>query len=98
MEHKLNVYKDCQSEEPSKVYTCRRILFKTATELGELQTLSSKADLSEQKGIMVKMLKCVFPDFVDEDLEGMDPIEIGDFFKSLGSEVNKVVDQAEKNL
>lgn len=97
MEHKLNVYKDCQSEKPSKVYTCRRILFKTATELGELQAQSSKSDLSEQQGIIVKMLKCVFPDFVDKDLEGMDPIEIGNFFKSLGSEVNEVIAVAQKN-
>lgn len=97
-EYKLNVYADCQSEEPSKVYTCRRILFKTANELGGLQEQSKKADNNSQREIMLKMLKAVFPNFVDEDLDGIDPIELGTFFKSLGSEINQVVSQAEKNL
>lgn len=97
MEHKLNVYADCQSEEPIKVYSCKRILFKTATKLTDLQTKSKSAKDEDQTKIMVEMLKCVFPDFVDEDLEGMDPYEIGKFFMSLGSEINQVVNNAQKN-
>lgn len=96
-EYKLNVYADCQSEEPSKVYTCRRILFKTATDLGALQEQSKNAENEKQQEIMLKMIKCVFPNFEDEDLQGVDPIELGNFFKSLGSEINQVVSQAEKN-
>lgn len=98
MEHKLNIYADCQSEKPTKSYVCRRILFKTATDLGELQAKSKEAKDEEQTSILLKMIKCVFPDFKDEDLDGIDPIEVGEFFKSLGSEVNQVVNQAQKNL
>ena len=97
MEYKLNVYADCTSEEPTKVYVCRRILFKTANELGALQEQSAKAENDEQREIMLKMLKAVFPNFVDEDLDGIDPIELGTFFKSLGNEINAVVVNAEKN-
>lgn len=98
MEYKLNVYADCQSEEPTKVYVCRRLLFKTANELGVLQEKSKNAKNEEQTAIMVEMLKCVFPNFVDEDLDGIDPIELGVFFKSLGGEINAVIGKAEKNL
>ena len=97
MEYKLNVYADCETAEPTKTYVCRRILFKTANELGALQVESQKASNDEQTAIMVKMLKCVFPNFVEEDLQGIDPIELGTFFKSIGSEINGVVSQAEKN-
>ena len=97
MNYELKVYADCQAEEPSKVYTCRRILFKTANELGSLQEASANANNDDQREIMLKMLKCVFPDFSDEDLDGIDPIELGQFFKSLGSEINAVVAKAEKN-
>lgn len=97
MEYKLNVYADCQSEKPTKTYVCRRILFKTANELGDLQSKSQTADDNSQRDIMLKMLKCVFPNFVDEDLDGIDPVELGLFFKQLGSEINDVVQQAQKN-
>ena len=98
MEHKLNIYADCQSEKPTKSYVCRRILFKTATELGELQAKSKDAKDEEQTNILLAMIKCVFPNFEDEDLNGIDPIEVGEFFKAIGSEVNKGVEQAQKNL
>ena len=97
MEYKLNVYADCTSEEPTKVYVCRRLLFKTANELSAFQEESDNAELKDQTAIMVKMLKCVFPNFEDDDLNGIDPLELGRFFKSIGSEINGVVQQAEKN-
>ena len=97
MEYKLNVYADCMSEEPTKVYVCRRLLFKTANELGALQEESKKAKTEEQTAIMIKMLKCVFPNFDDKDLDGIDPLELGTFFKSLGGEINGVIEKAEKN-
>lgn len=97
MEIKINVYKDCSSEEPSKTYVVRRILFKTAKELGALQEASSKANESEQEEYTLKMLKAVIPNFKDEDLEGIDPIELGAFFRELGGEIAGVVKQAQKN-
>lgn len=97
MEYKLNVYADCTSEEPTKVYVCRRLLFKTATELSAFQEESQKAELKDQTEIMVKMLKCVFPNFVDEDLNGIDPLELGRFFKAISGGINGVLQRAEKN-
>lgn len=97
MELKINVYADCTSEEPSKTYTIRRILFKTAKELGALQAESAEADESKQEEYTLKMLKTVFPNFEDEDLNGVDPIELGQFFRKLGAEIRGVVQNAQKN-
>lgn len=97
MEIKINVYADCTSEEPSKTYTIRRILFKTAKELGQLQADSKEADEKEQEKYTLKMLQCVLPDFKEEDLNGVDPIELGAFFRELGTQVSNVVAEAQKN-
>lgn len=97
MEIKINVYADCTSEEPSKTYTIRRILFKTAKELGQLQAEASEVDEKKQEEYTLKMLKCVFPNFEDEDLNGVDPIELGQFFRKLGAEISGVVANAQKN-
>lgn len=97
MEIKINVYADCSSEKPSKTFVIRRILFKTAKELGTLQDESQKAKSEEQEAYTLKMLQCVLPDFKEEDLNGVDPIELGTFFRELGTEVSKVVEEAQKN-
>ena len=97
MEIKINVYKDCASEEPSKTFVVRRILFKTAKEIGSLQEEAKNASESEQEAFTLKMLQCVIPEFKKEDLDGIDPIELGAFFRELGGEVAKVVDEARKN-
>lgn len=97
-EIKLNVYADCTSEEPSKSYTVRRILFKTAKQLVTLQKESENApDDDQQIAITLKMLKCVVPDFKDEDLDGIDPVELGAFFRDLGAEIHEVLKNAAKN-
>ena len=95
MEIKINIYKDCSSEAPSKTYVIRRILFKTAKELGSLQEEAKTTE--DQEAITLKMLQCVFPEFTKEDLEGVDPIELGPFFRELGQETSKVVADAQKN-
>lgn len=95
MEIKINVYADCTSEQPTKTYVIRRILFKTAKELATIQ------DDAKQEGREVettlKMLKIVIPDFQDEDLDGIDPTELGEFFRKVGKEIAGVVEKAQKN-
>lgn len=96
MEIKINVYSDCTSDKPTKTYTIRRILFKTAKQLTEIQEESAKEG-ADDEALTLKMLKCIIPDFKDEDLEGIDPIELGEFMKSVGSAINGIVKEAEKN-
>jgi hypothetical protein len=97
MNIKINVYGDCTSEEPTKSYTVRRLLFKTAKELGTLQEETKNASEKEQEKITLKMLQAVIPEFTEEDLQGVDPFELVAFFRTIGAEINGVVAKAEKN-
>lgn len=97
MNIKINVYNDCTSDEPTKTYTIKRILFKTAKELTAIQSKSKTAKDEEQTEITLKMLQTVIPEFTAEDLDGVDPFELGEFFRSVGAEINAVVAKAEKN-
>lgn len=97
MNIKINVYADCTSDEPTKTYTIKRILFKTAKELTAIQSQSKTAKDEEQTEITLKMLQTVIPEFTAEDLDGVDPFELGEFFRSVGAEINAVVAKAEKN-
>lgn len=97
MELKLNVYGDCTSEKPIKTYVVRRLTFKTAKRLGALQEESKTAKNDEQEDITLKMFKEVIPDFDVSDLDGLDPVEVGQFFKELSNGIHEVVASAQKN-
>lgn len=97
MEIKINIYGDCTAEKPTKTYTIRRITFKAAKELNALMDDAKKATDEEQISFTTKMLKAVIPDFIDEDFDGIDPVELGEFFKKIGATINGVVANAQKN-
>lgn len=96
-ELKINIYGDCTSEKPVKTYTVRRLLFKTAKELGALREESAAASDNDQEKITLAMIKCVIPDFEDADFDGVDPLELGAFFRDLGAEISTIVQNAAKN-
>lgn len=95
MELKINIYGDCTSEKPSKTYVIRRILFKTAKELTAIQEESKEE--GKEVELTLKMLQCVIPDFQKEDLDGIDPTELGSFFRQIGAEIQGVIANAQKN-
>ena len=95
MEIRLNVYGDCTSEKPSKTYTVRRILFKTAKELTLIQ--AETTDAKDDTEVMLRMLQTVLPDFDESDLDGLDLLEVREFFQQVGAEINAVVARAQKN-
>lgn len=94
MEIKLNVYADNSSEKPSKTYVVRRILFKTAKELATISDESKDGDPIESTK---KMLKAVFPDFKEEDLDFIDPTEFGQVMREMTKAIQGVVADAQKN-
>lgn len=97
MNIKINVYGDCTSEQPTKSYTVRRILFKTAKDLSALQAENKNATEADQEKITLAMLQTVIPEFTEKDLQGVDPFELGAFFREIGAEINSVIHKAEKN-
>lgn len=94
MEIKLNIYKDNASEEPSKTYVVRRILFKTAKELATISEESKEGDPIEATA---KMLKAVFPDFEESDIDYIDPTEFGQVMREMTKAIQSVVANAQKN-
>lgn len=97
MEAKLNIYTDCTSEKPSKVYVCRRLLYKVSKKIGSLiESLQGKSE-AEQEKITIEVIKTIFPDFKDEEFEYIDPNEWLKFVESITKETNDILENASKN-
>lgn len=92
----LNIYKDCTSEEPTKTYTCKRLLLGVSK---KVQALSDKMDgksAEEQEAITIDILKTIFPHFDNEDFEYIDPTEWLQFVEAIGKETSEIVNYAAK--
>ena len=97
MEAKLNIYADCTSEKPTKTYVCRRLLLKVSKKVASLvEGMNGKSE-SEQEAITVDVIKTIFPEFKDEEFEGIDPVEWLDFIKEISKETNDILTVAQKN-
>lgn len=97
MEAKLNIYADCTSEKPTKTYVCRRLLLKVSKKVASLVEGMNDKPESEQEAITIDVIKTIFPDFKDEEFEGIDPIEWLDFIKEISKETNEILTVAQKN-
>lgn len=97
MEAKLNIYADCTSEKPTKTYVCRRLLLKVSKKVASLvEGMNGKSE-SEQEAITIDVIKTIFPEFKDEEFEGIDPVEWLDFIKDISKETNDILTVAQKN-
>lgn len=97
MNAELRLYKDCQSEEPTKVFVCRRLIFKVAKTIEELSAKVQKSkDADEQERLTVKILQSIFPDFGDDDLNYIDPNEYARFIQQIQGGVAEVLETAQK--
>lgn len=97
MEAELKLYKDCTSEEPTKVFVCRRLIYKVAKTLQELTEKVAKSnDEDEQERLTVKILQTIFPDFADDDLNYIEPNEYTRFIQQIQGGVADVLAVAQK--
>lgn len=92
----LNIYKDCTSEEPTKQYVCRRLLFGASQKILALSNDMKDKSQEEQTEINLNILKTIFPDFEDDDFNYIDTVEWFEFVNEIGQETNKVVNYAAK--
>lgn len=97
MEAKLNIYADCTSEQPTKTYTCRRLLLKVSKKVSALADGLKDKNAQEQEQATIEIIKTIFPDFVDEDFDSLDPTEWLAFVNEITAETNKILSNAEKN-
>lgn len=93
----LNIYKDCTSEKPTKVYTCRRLLLGVSKKVQSLSDKMQGASEEEQERITLDILKSIFPHFEDEDFNYIDPTEYLKFVQAIARETNEIVANAAKN-
>lgn len=92
----LNVYKDCTSEEPTKQYVCRRLLFGASQKIQALSSNMQGKSEAEQTEITLDILKTIFPHFEDEDFNYIDPLEWLQFVNAISAETNNIVSYAAK--
>jgi hypothetical protein len=92
----LNIYKDCTSEEPTKQYVCRRLLFGAAQKIQSLsESLKGKSE-EEQEVITIDILKTIFPHFESEDFKYIDVAEWAQFVNTIGAESKEVISNFQK--
>lgn len=97
MNAELKLYKDCTSEEPTKVFVCRRLIFKVAKTIEELSVKVQKSkDAEEQERLTTRILQTIFPDFGDDDLNYIDPNEYARFIQQIQSGTAEVLEMAQK--
>ena len=97
MNAELRLYKDCTSEEPTKVFVCRRLLYKVAKTIEELSAKVQKSkDAEEQERLTVKILQSIFPDFGDDDLNYIDPNEYARFIQQIQAGTAEILETAQK--
>lgn len=93
----LNIYKDCTSEEPTKVYVCKRLLLGVSKKVQALSENMEGKSEAEQNQITIDVLKTIFPTFEDDDFNYIDPVEYFEFIQEIAKETNKIMAVALKN-
>lgn len=96
MEAKLNIYNDC-SGEPTKTYVCKRMILKVSKKVSALVEKMKGATPEEQERITIDVIKTIFPDFKDEEFDGVDPVEWLNFVNQINKETNQILSNASKN-
>ena len=93
----LRVYKDCSSDEPTKVYTCKRLLLGVSKKVQSLSNAMNGKSEEEQEQLTIQILKTIFPSFEDDDFNYIDPIEYLNFVNAISKETNQIINNAVKN-
>lgn len=107
----LNIYNGCESDEPIKTYTCKRLTFNVGTKIeilsekiGKLEKSKKGASVEEiakineeQIELTIETLQAIFPAFTREDFDGVDPLEYQEFVNEIGQATAQVVNRASKN-
>ena len=94
---KLGIYKDCATPEPTKVYECHRLLYGVSKKALALAQQAENKTAEEQEGVMIEMLQAIFPEFKVEELDFIDPAELGALIDALQKNSAAEVARAEKN-
>lgn len=95
---RINIYKDCESTEPTKTYTCNRLLLNAAQRAAKLAEDMEGKSYTEQIKMIGEIVKAVFPQVTDDEIELIDITELQVFFKDIMKMAAGNLDNAQKNL
>ena len=93
----LGIYEDCTKAEPTKVYVCHRLLYGVSKKALSLAKQAENKTAEEQEAVMVEMLQAIFPEFKAEELNLIDPVELGELISALQRSSAAEVARVEKN-
>lgn len=112
MEAKLNIYQDCTSAEPTKTYICRRLTYGAGKKIDELSVKIAKLEkkresetdeaklqtlTEEQFNLNLEVIRVLFPEFKDEEFNGIDVFEYQEFMNEVANEKQRILEKASKN-
>lgn len=93
----LNIYEDCTAETPAKTYTCRRVLSGAIKKITKfVEEMDGKTN-AEQLAMLGDFARLIFPQITEEELAGIDILELQDFFKDILKMAHSKIEQAQKN-
>ena len=98
MNAKLNIYSDCSSAEPTKVYECKRLLFGISKKALSIYNKMQKSDdENEQIEALVDLLQTIFPEFEREEIDFVDAKELIAFVNEIVNSTNAELNKSQKN-
>ena len=93
----LNIYTDCTAETPTKTYTCRRVLSGVIQQVTKfVEEMDGKTN-AEQLAMLGDFARLIFPQITNDELAGIDILELQDFFKDILKMAQGKIEQAQKN-
>ena len=94
----LNIYADCTSNKPSKVYECKRLLTGfTLKVYAVADELKGKKQPIEQYKLLIDFVRELFPQMTEEEALCIDTSELMPFFRELMQMPSGAMAKAQKN-
>ena len=97
MNAKLGIYKDCSSNEPTKTYECKRLLFGVSKKALSISKNMQDKNEEEQIELLVDLLQTIFPDFEADEINYIDANELGQFVNEIVQSTNAELNKSSKN-
>ncbi len=94
----LNIYADCTSDKPSKVYECKRLLTGFTLKVYEVaDELKGKKQPIDQYKRLIAFVRELFPQMTEEEAACIDTSELMPFFRELMAMPSGTMAKAQKN-
>ena len=97
MNAKFGIYKDCTTDEPTKVYECKRLLFGVSKKALAISKQMQNKSEEESVELLVDLLQTIFPEFESDEINYVDALELGNFVQEIVKATNADLAKSQKN-